>query len=117
VFGPGWACFLLWGLAGILLALTVIGIPFAYAAFRIAGFSAFPFGRRLVAVGIRTRQIDLFNEAVAGDDHDFAGNDSIAFNAGTHRELLQLAWHDYQRLVEPVIMHLTLDDAAVSAES
>ena len=30
------------------LFLTVAGIPFAYAAFRIAGFAAFPFGRILV---------------------------------------------------------------------
>ena len=50
-------------------------------------------------------------------DEALAGNDSIAFNAGTHRELLQLQWQDYQRLVEPVMMNLTLDDAAVSAES
>ena len=28
--------------------LTVVGLPFAVAAFRIAGFAAFPSGRRLV---------------------------------------------------------------------
>lgn len=37
-----------WMLAGLLLALSVIGLPWAFAAFRIAGFAAFPFGRRLV---------------------------------------------------------------------
>ncbi len=37
-----------WLLLGALLALTVVGIPFAIAAFRIAGFAAWPFGRVLV---------------------------------------------------------------------
>ena len=46
--GPGIVCFLFWMLAGVLLALTVVGLPFAYAAFRIAGFSALPFGQKLV---------------------------------------------------------------------
>ena len=49
-------------------------------------------------------------------DEALAANESIAFNAGTHRELLQLQWQDYQRLVEPVMTHLALDDAAVAAE-
>ena len=49
VFGAGVGCFLFWGLAGVLLALTVVGIPFSFAAFRIAGFAAFPFGRQLVS--------------------------------------------------------------------
>ncbi len=48
VFGPGFACFLFWVLAGALLAITVVGLPFSIAAFRIAGFAAFPFGRELV---------------------------------------------------------------------
>ena len=30
------------------MAITVVGLPFAFAAFRIAGFSAFPFGKELV---------------------------------------------------------------------
>ncbi|HPO37200.1 MAG TPA: YccF domain-containing protein [Kiritimatiellia bacterium] len=33
---------------GLLLCCTVVGIPFGMAAFRIAGFAAFPFGRELV---------------------------------------------------------------------
>ena len=47
--GPGIVCFAFWVLAGIVLAITVVGLPFSFAAFRIAGFCAFPFGRRLVA--------------------------------------------------------------------
>ena len=48
LFGGGIVAAFLWCLAGVLLAMTVVGLPFAVAAFRIAGFAAFPFGRRLV---------------------------------------------------------------------
>ena len=48
VLGPGIAWFVFWCLSGLILALTVVGFPFAIASFRIAGFAAFPFGRRLV---------------------------------------------------------------------
>lgn len=46
--GGGLFAGLAWMLLGLLLALTVVGIPFAVAAFRIAGFAAWPFGRTLV---------------------------------------------------------------------
>jgi len=36
---------LLWALAGILLCITVVGIPFGAQCFKIAGFSLWPFGR------------------------------------------------------------------------
>ena len=36
-------------LAGLLMCLTVIGIPFGIAAFRIGGYALWPFGRRLVS--------------------------------------------------------------------
>lgn len=48
LFGGGIFAAALWIIAGGVLALTVVGLPFAVAAFRIAGFAAFPFGRRLV---------------------------------------------------------------------
>ncbi len=48
IFGGGFLAWLLWILLGCLLFITVVGIPFAYAAFRIAGFAAFPFGKELV---------------------------------------------------------------------
>ncbi len=48
IFGGGFLAWLLWLLLGCLLFFTVIGIPFGYAAFRIAGFAAFPFGKELV---------------------------------------------------------------------
>lgn len=37
-----------WWLAGLLAAVTIIGIPFAIAAFRIGTFSIWPFGREVV---------------------------------------------------------------------
>ncbi len=48
VLGGGFVAGLSWLLVGVVLAITVVGIPFAVAAFRIAGFAAFPFGRELV---------------------------------------------------------------------
>jgi len=50
VFGGGIIAWLLWIVLGALLAITVIGLPFAMAAFRIAGFAAFPFGKELIDV-------------------------------------------------------------------
>jgi uncharacterized membrane protein YccF (DUF307 family) len=46
-----------WLLAGVLLAITIIGLPWTPAAFRMAGFSYWPFGRVVVdrdngAVGV-----------------------------------------------------------------
>jgi uncharacterized membrane protein YccF (DUF307 family) len=37
-----------WLLAGVLLAITIIGLPWTPAAFRMAGFSYWPFGRVVV---------------------------------------------------------------------
>ena len=48
VFGGGAIAGLLWVALGCLLFVTIIGIPFAWAAFRIAGFTFFPYGRQLV---------------------------------------------------------------------
>lgn len=47
VFG-GFAAWLVWILVGIVFAITIVGIPYAYTAFRIARFAAFPFGKDLV---------------------------------------------------------------------
>ena len=40
-----------WALAGVTLCLTVIGIPFGVASFRVAGYVFWPFGRMLVPAG------------------------------------------------------------------
>lgn len=41
----GWISGTLWILAGVIFAITIIGLPFAPSAFRIAGFSYAPFGK------------------------------------------------------------------------
>ena len=48
VLGGLWM-FLGYLVAGVLMCLTVIGIPFGIAAFRIGGYALWPFGRRVVA--------------------------------------------------------------------
>ena len=50
VFGVGFFAWLGWIICGAILCCTVVGIPFGIAAFRIAGFSAFPFGKELVDI-------------------------------------------------------------------
>jgi uncharacterized membrane protein YccF (DUF307 family) len=47
VFAGLWAT-ILWCLAGILMCLLIITIPFGLQAFKIAGFTLWPFGRTLV---------------------------------------------------------------------
>lgn len=47
VFG-GWISGSLWILAGALLAITIIGLPWTPAVFRMASFSYWPFGRAAV---------------------------------------------------------------------
>jgi len=47
VFG-GWISGTLWIVAGLVLAVTIIGLPWTPAAFRIAGFSYWPFGKTVV---------------------------------------------------------------------
>ena len=34
-------------------------------------------------------------------------DEKIAFNAGTHRQLVQLAFHDFERLVKPHVLDFT----------
>jgi uncharacterized membrane protein YccF (DUF307 family) len=48
VIGGGFFAGLAWLAVSGLLAITIVGMPFAIAAFRIAGFAAWPFGRTLV---------------------------------------------------------------------
>jgi len=48
IFLGGLFSALLWFLFGAIMAVTIIGLPLAYAAFRIGRFAAFPFGKELV---------------------------------------------------------------------
>ena len=47
IFG-GWISGLVWLLGGAILALTVVGLPWTFAAWRIASYSFWPFGREIV---------------------------------------------------------------------
>lgn len=57
---------------------------------------------------------NLYGMGVFADEtlsHDV----EIAFNAGSHRELVRLPWDDYARLVNPTILRLATGRAAETA--
>ena len=58
IFG-GWISGTLWLLAGVILAITVVGLPWSAAAFRIGLFSFAPFGRHVVPRDMVTGRSDL----------------------------------------------------------
>ncbi len=58
IFG-GWLSGLLWLLGGALLAITVVGLPYAGAAWRIAGFAFWPYGKEIVSRDVLNGQGDL----------------------------------------------------------
>jgi Ala-tRNA(Pro) deacylase len=39
-------------------------------------------------------------------DESLSQDKEIAFNAGSHRELIRLAWEDFERLVKPTVVKL-----------
>ncbi|MFK7886353.1 MAG: YccF domain-containing protein, partial [Gammaproteobacteria bacterium] len=47
-FGGGLSALVFWTVGGVLLAITVVGLPFSFAAFRLARFAFVPFGQRAV---------------------------------------------------------------------
>ncbi len=49
ILGGGFVAGLLWVLTGIILILTIVGIPFGFAHFRLAGVCFAPLGKRAVA--------------------------------------------------------------------
>lgn len=55
----GWISGLLWLLGGALLAITVVGLPYTGAAWRIAGFAFWPFGREIVSREVVTGRGDI----------------------------------------------------------
>lgn len=67
VFG-GWISGSLWILAGALLAITIIGLPWTPAAFRLASFSYWPFGRTAVHrhTGTGSALLNIFWIVLAG---------------------------------------------------
>jgi Ala-tRNA(Pro) deacylase len=57
---------------------------------------------------------NLYNMKVFVDEK-ISHEKQIAFNAGSHRELIQLSWADYQSLVQPQIVRLTKGPAEKAA--
>lgn len=45
-------------------------------------------------------------------DARLAEDEKIAFNSGSHSELVRLRWADFARLVEPEVLHLTTREEA-----
>jgi Ala-tRNA(Pro) deacylase len=48
-------------------------------------------------------------------DASLAENEEITFNAGTHRELVRMAWTDVVRFVQPIITDLTREHVGAAA--
>ncbi len=46
-------------------------------------------------------------------DQTLSEDDEIAFNAGSHRELLRMAYSDYRNLVNPQVMNVVAANAAM----
>jgi uncharacterized membrane protein YccF (DUF307 family) len=55
----GWCLGLGWALAGLLLMLSIVGLPWARASFVFAGFCFLPFGREAISRKELTGQDDL----------------------------------------------------------
>lgn len=48
-----------WVIAGVIMAITIIGLPWTRAAFNIAGYTLLPFGHRAVSRAAFTGREDL----------------------------------------------------------
>jgi uncharacterized membrane protein YccF (DUF307 family) len=53
-----------WAVAGLLVCLTVVGIPFGLQALKLAGFVLWPFGRTLVPSPSRSRGLSVLANVV-----------------------------------------------------
>ena len=58
VLGGAWMAFG-WLVAAVVMAITIIGLPWARAAFNIAAYTLFPFGSRAVSREVHTGQGDI----------------------------------------------------------
>jgi uncharacterized membrane protein YccF (DUF307 family) len=58
VFGGFWMA-VGWVIAGIIMAITIIGLPWAWAAFNIAFYTLLPFGQKAVSRAEHTGQEDI----------------------------------------------------------
>jgi Ala-tRNA(Pro) deacylase len=57
---------------------------------------------------------NLYHMRVIADE-SLARDKEIAFNAGTHRELVRLGWEDFERLVQPKIAKISIGGAQSKA--
>lgn len=57
---------------------------------------------------------NLFGLAVYADD-SLEKDKEIAFNAGTHRELIRMAWQDFKKLTEPTMLQFAAGRTARAA--
>ncbi|MGC2196259.1 MAG: YbaK/EbsC family protein [Terriglobales bacterium] len=57
---------------------------------------------------------NLYDMAVFADE-SLSRDKEIAFNAGSHRELIRLAWEDFERLVQPTVVRLAAGRKADTA--
>ncbi len=57
---------------------------------------------------------NIFSLDVFADD-SLEMDKEIAFNAGTHRELIRMAWEDFKRLVEPKVIRFAAGRSAEAA--
>ncbi len=48
-------------------------------------------------------------------DEALARDREVAFNAGTHRELIRMSWEDYARLAEPMVLRIAMGPRAQAA--
>ena len=48
VFGGLWMA-VAWVIAAVIMAITIVGLPWAWAAFNIASYTLLPFGRKAVS--------------------------------------------------------------------
>ena len=53
--------------------------------------------------------MDVFADEVLAEDKE------IAFNAGTHRELVRMSYQDFERLAKPTLMPLAAKPLVVHA--
>jgi uncharacterized membrane protein YccF (DUF307 family) len=50
--------------AGVLLCITIIGIPFGWQSFKLAGYALWPFGRALVPSGARHKALSVIGNVL-----------------------------------------------------
>lgn len=57
---------------------------------------------------------NLFGLPLFADD-GLEQDKEIAFNAGTHRELIRMSWEDFKRLAEPIVVRVAAGRTAEAA--